>query len=153
MTAVLHLFLLFNLHNLHLRISLKFIDNESRKENPVSGKFSHCSECFNVWHLPPPRKGFLSDFRFGMTDEVEGPGLSSSCLNLYRLKNLIKTYYSRNLHLLEKSPLGWRIHHLRLSCISFITFSFLHAIPHFNLLSPFFFFKLRKNRTWYRMNS
>ena len=152
--AVLHLFLLFNLHNLHLRssLSLQTMNQEKRILFQVN-LASHCSECFNVWHLPPPRKGFLSDFRFGMTDEVEGPGLSSSCLNLYRLKNLVKTYYSRNLHLLEKSPLGWRTHHLRLSCISFITFSFLHAIPHFNLLSPFFFFKLRKNRTWYRMNS
>lgn len=62
---------------------------------------NYCSECFNVSYLPPPRKGFLSDFRFGMTDEVEGPGLSSSCLNIYSLKNLVKTFYSRNLHLLE----------------------------------------------------
>lgn len=36
--------------------------------------------------LPPPRKGFLSDFPLGMTDEVEGPGPSSSCLNKHRLK-------------------------------------------------------------------
>ena len=50
----------------------------------------NCSECFDVWYLPPRRKGFLSDFRFGMTDEVEGPGLSSSCVNIHRLKNLVK---------------------------------------------------------------
>ena len=53
--------------------------------------------------IPSVFCGFLGwmFFRFGMTDEVEGPGLSSSCLNIYSLKNLVKTFYSRNLHLLE----------------------------------------------------
>ena len=73
-----------------------------------------------------------------MTDKVEGPGLSSSCLNIYRLKNPVKTFYSRNLHLLEKSPLGSRLHHLRLSCISFITFFLLACYPTFQSSVSFF---------------
>lgn len=46
-------------------------------------------ECVSIWYSPPPRRGFLSDFRFGITDDVEGPGLSSSCLNIHGLKNVL----------------------------------------------------------------